>query len=138
MSARLLLLFAALLLAARPVVAAQVIVHPSVAHEEFSFNMLRLIFAMRLIQWSDGSRIRVFVLADDEPLHREFSKKVVQFYPRQLRRVWDRHRFAGTGQVPVQVENIEAMVERVANTPGAIGYLPDGEVRQGVVVIDVD
>jgi hypothetical protein len=44
-------------------------------------------------------------------------------FPYQLRRVWDRQLFSGTGQAPSVVTSQDEMLRRVAATPGAIGYV---------------
>ncbi len=101
----------------------EVIVHRDVTQQEIPRNTLRAIFGMRLRKWPDGKAIRVFVFRDDAPLHVEFSKSVLHMFPYQLRRAWDRQVYSGTGQSPIEVESLEEMQRRVANTPGAIGYL---------------
>jgi hypothetical protein len=90
---------------------------------ELSQNQARLFFNLRLKSWPDGTPVRVFVLPDDHPLHRRFAKQVLGLYPYQLRRVWDRQIFSGTGQAPTMVSTEAEMREGVASTPGAIGYL---------------
>ena len=117
--------------------AADVIVHKAVAQREISLGVIRLVFTMRMLRWPDGSRIKVFVLPDSHPIHREFAKQSLELYPRQLRRVWDRYRFSGSGPVPVEVSSEQEMAQRVADTPGAIGYLPDGAATDEVRVIHV-
>lgn len=87
-------------------------------------QQLRLIFAMRQRQWSDGSTIRVFVLPDDHPLHEAFAKRRLGSYPHQLRRLWDDLVFSGTGQAPRVLPNVSVMQQRLLDTPGSIGYLP--------------
>ena len=119
------------------VAAAEVFVFEGVAQRELSVNTIRLVFTMRMLRWPDGTRIRVFVLPDDHLAHREFAKRSLELYPHQLRRVWDRHRYSGSGPVPVEVASVEEMVERVAATPGGIGYVPDGSAREGVGVVHV-
>lgn len=78
---------------------------------------------MRLQQWPGGQPVKVFVLPDDHQLHREFAKTVLGLFPYQLRRVWDRQVFSGTGQSPMTVNDEREMLQRIAATPGAIGYL---------------
>lgn len=117
--------------------AAEIIVNRLVHEGELALNVVRLVFTMRLLRWQDGSRIRVFVLPDDHPLHREFAKKSLNLYPRQLRRVWDRNLYSGSGPIPVEIPSVEDMERLVATTPGAIGYLPDGRAGEGVKVIHV-
>ncbi len=113
--------------------AVAVAVHPGVSVSQLSRDELRAIFAMRRRTWPDGTPIRVYVLPDDHPLHRAFCKNVLHVYPHQLRRIWDRNVYAGTGQAPVEVGDVETMHARIASHPGAIGYLPpdwiDGQVK---------
>jgi len=117
--------------------AAEVIVHRSVAEDAFTLNVVRLIFTMRLLQWRDGTRVKVFVLPDAHPLHREFAKQSLDLYPRQLRRVWDRNLYSGSGPVPVEISSVDEMARLVASTPGAIGYLADGQAGETVRVVHV-
>lgn len=84
---------------------------------------IREIFFMRQRAWPDGTPIQVFVLPDDDPIHRRFAKEVLGVYPFQLRAAWDRLIYSGTGQAPIQVPSLREMAERLAHTPGAIGYV---------------
>ncbi|MBE9526443.1 MAG: hypothetical protein IME94_05650 [Proteobacteria bacterium] len=116
------LLIFCLLLA--PISHAQVlIVNPDNIDTDLSLNTVRSIFAMRTHQWSDGSPIHVFVLEDNDNLHSDFCKEILKVFPYQLRRLWDKQIFSGTGVAPTTVKSIEEMRERVANTKGAIGYI---------------
>lgn len=98
------------------------ITHPSVGIESLSQNEARLYMTMRLNQWPDGRRTQVFVLPDNNPLHEAVAKEVLGLFPYQLRRAWDRQLFSGTGPAPITVETEAELIERVAETPGAIGY----------------
>lgn len=103
--------------------AQEVVVHSNVHQSEISRNTLRAIFGMRLLKWPDGNPIKVFVLQDDDTLHITFSKSILHMFPYQLRRAWDRQVYSGTGQSPNEVSTLNEMLEKVASTPGAIGYL---------------
>ncbi len=100
-----------------------VAVNPKVVIETLSRNELRAIFAMRRRVWPDGTPIRVFVLPDNHPLHLLFCKNVLRVYPYQLRRLWDRNVFSGTGPAPVEVATLREMHDRIGKVAGAIGYL---------------
>lgn len=113
------------------------VAHPGVDVDELSLNTTRLIFSMQLPRWPDGAAVRVFVLPDDSRLHRAFSKDSLGLYPRQLRRVWDRQLFSGTGQAPETVADEEEMRRRVAGTPGAIGYLSSEMIDDTVHVLTI-
>ena len=81
----------------------------------------------------DGTPITVFVLRDEQELHRQFLLKTLKMLPHQLRRQWDRFIYSGLGQGPTVVESQEEMLQKVKATPGGIGYLergvPDGSVH---------
>lgn len=126
-----------LILPCLPLRAAELVVHHAVSVDSLSQNAARLIFTMRVLRWEDGRKVRVYVLPDSHPVHQEFSKRQLGLYPRQLRRVWDRHLFSGSGSVPSEVASVEEMQRRVAETPGAIGYLPDGFADGTVRIIHV-
>ena len=88
-------------------------------------EQLRRIFFSRQTHWPDGAPIRAFVLPDKHPLHIRFSKEILGFYPYQLRSVWDRMLYSGTGVPPITVKNIEEKRNKIEQTPGAIGYFEE-------------
>lgn len=117
-----------------------VIINKDVKEKSITPGALRSIFGMRLRSWAGGKPVRVFVYSDYYPLHIEFSKKVLGVFPYQLRSSWDRLVFSGTGQAPTQVRNEDEMLERIENTPGAIGYITrsheHGQVKELPVIKD--
>jgi ABC-type phosphate transport system substrate-binding protein len=117
--------------------AQEVVVNPSVPEIKLSRSALRAIFSMRLRTWSDGSVIRVFVLDNRSSLHAKFSKKILSIFPYQLQRTWDRLVYSGTGQAPTEVKSIEDMHDKIASTPGAIGYLTDKSIDSQVRKVEV-
>lgn len=92
---------------------------------------------MHLKTWPDGTKIRVFVLPDDDPLHQIVSKEKLNVFPYQLRSTWDRLVFSGTGQAPTKVNSNEEMLNKIANTPGAIGYLWRANINENVNVLQI-
>lgn len=104
---------------------AEVIANAAYPDDAISRPLLRGVFGMRVRAWPDGTAVRVYVLADDNPVHQEFCKGVLRMYPYQLRHNWDRLMYSGTGQPPVTVTSEEELLLRVAETPGAVGYLAE-------------
>ena len=100
-----------------------VIANQGVHEKSLTLGAVRSIFGMRLRSWKRDLPIRVFVFNDYNPVHIEFSKKVLGVFPHQLRWSWDRLVYSGTGQAPTYVKSAEEMLESVKNTPGAIGYI---------------
>jgi len=109
-----------------------VIINPSVL-QNVSEKQLRSIFSMRRRNWENGTPIRVFVLPDSHPTHKAFCKNTLGMFPHRLRKTWDRLVFTGTGQAPEEIATEEAMLEKIRQTPGAVGYIStdkiDGSVR---------
>lgn len=115
----------------------EVVINKSVGESNISVNSLRSVFSMHLKTWPDGTKIRVFVLADDDSLHQIFSKEKLNVFPYQLRSTWDRLVFSGTGQAPIRVNSIEEMLEKIISTPGAIGYLWRANINENVNVLTI-
>jgi ABC-type phosphate transport system substrate-binding protein len=112
--------------------AAEIIVNASVPSAHYSRADTRAIFAMHLRIWPNGEPIKVFTLTDDDPVHKDFVKNNLNMFPHQFRRAWDRMIYSGTGIAPIQLDSEQEMVEKVMNTPNAIGYVrkkPDGNVQ---------
>ncbi|QYJ81880.1 hypothetical protein [Shewanella aegiceratis] len=108
------------------VFAAQVIVNSSVEIADITPKDLKLIFAMQKLYWSDGQKIQVFVLPSNSPIHEEFCYQQLEMMPYVLRHRWDRLVFSGVGERPVTLDSEAQMREKVASTPGAIGYVSGG------------
>lgn len=114
-----------------------IVTYPGVGEKVLSVNSLRSIFSMHLKTWPDGTKIRVFVLPDDDQLHQSVSKEKLNVFPYQLRSMWDRLVFSGTGQAPIKVNSSEEMLAKVASTPGAIGYLWRANINENVNVLQI-
>lgn len=120
-----------------PCSAAELIVHQGLSVPEISRNEARLYLTMRLRNWPDGTPVQVFVLPDDDPLHHKVVTDIFGLFPHQLRRAWDRQLFSGTGQVPTTVPTEAELIQRVAATPGALGYARSASGHPGVQLLKV-
>lgn len=102
-----------------------------------SKNGLSAIFKMRLRAWNDGTPVIVYVLSDDNPIHKRFSKQILNVFPHQLRRAWNKAVFSGSGQAPIELDNNTEMIQKLEKTPGAIGYLSPEDVSDKVKILEV-
>lgn len=112
------------------VTATEIVVNKSVTTADYSTADIRAIFTMKKRFWSNNRQIKVYVLPDSNPLHKDFVKNVLNMFPHQIRRVWDRMAYSGTGTVPVELGSEQEMMDKIANTPDSIGYInskPDNE-----------
>ncbi|HSP58981.1 MAG TPA: hypothetical protein VLO12_11825 [Halomonas sp.] len=114
------------------------VAHADVGTQQLNRDTARAIFAMRQRTWPDGQAARVFVLGNDHPVHARFAKQHLTVYPHQLQLAWDRMVFSGTGQAPNRVTNQSEMQERIATTPGALGYLEREYLDDRIQVISME
>ena len=114
------------------------VIHSSITQQRISKNGLSAIFKMRLRQWQDGSPISVFVLNDDHPDHNRFCKEILHVFPHQMRRAWNKLVFSGSGQAPITLESKEAMIKKILNTPGAIGYLSTTDISDEIKPLEIE
>lgn len=113
----------------------QVVANSGVTASELPVTSLRAIFSMRTKTWPDGKPVRVFVLPDRDESHVAFTKEILHIYPYVLRDTWDRIVFTGTGQAPIEVKSEEQLLQKVAATPGAIGYIKQGNPSHEAIKI---
>ncbi|SFU69699.1 hypothetical protein [Halomonas korlensis] len=134
-------LLALFMLTGTPAIAGEpvfLVAHADVSTQQLNRDTARAIFAMRQRTWPDGQAARVYVLANDHPVHARFAKENLTVYPHQLQLAWDRMVFSGTGQAPNRVATQAEMQERIATTPGALGYLEREYLDDRIQVISME
>lgn len=105
--------------------------------KRLTLNQARAIFSLRVRRWPDGSKIKVIVLRDKDPIHTGFLKNTLKILPHQLRRNWDRYIYSGTGQGPVIANDVQEMMYMVSRIPGAIGYIEKGASHETVHTLSI-
>ena len=114
-----------------------VIAHPNAPVEKLSTVGLRAIFGMRQRTWPQGDAIKVYVLPDQNPVHDRFAKQLLLTFPYNLRRIWDRRVYSGTGQSPKAVKSQGEMLSIIATTENAIGYIRRDRLNNDVKVVEL-
>ncbi len=128
-------MFALHLLAATAVLAdVAIIAHPGVSPVALDRTVLLDIYAGELGYWADRAPVRVFDLRDRAP-----AKEAVYQYlgrtPSQLKSIWMKKLLLGEHDPPVAVADDAEMLNRVAGTPGSIGYVDAERVSPQVKVL---
>jgi len=118
--------------------AVEIIAHKGVPPNALSLAAARSIFGMRQVKWPDGTPIRVFVLPDPHPTHGALCKERLNLFPYQLRQSRDRLVYSGIAQAPSEVFSEEELMNRVAATPGAIGYVRKARANDPVKILRID
>lgn len=121
------LLLAALVLSPMPTAAAEepvaVIVPRAFSGREPNTQELALIYKRKKLAWDDGTRIQAVNLPADHPARRAFSQRILKSTPEAQTQYWNAMYFQGVFP-PHVVVSPEAMLRFVADTAGAIGYVP--------------
>jgi ABC-type phosphate transport system substrate-binding protein len=99
-----------------------VVVNKGVAISEISSAELRDIFTGARSRFDDGTRAIPVVLKGG-PAHEVFLHKHVGEEPDEFRSRWRKAVFTGQGSMPKEFTSESALLEYVAQTPGAIGYV---------------
>jgi ABC-type phosphate transport system substrate-binding protein len=92
---------------------------------------LRAIFTGVKTRFPDGSRA-VPVTLKGGPAHEVFLKNHLEEDPDQFRARWRKAVFTGQGAMPKACDSESALLEYVANTPGALGYVSRAPSQDGV------
>jgi hypothetical protein len=84
---------------------------------------LALVFKRKKLFWSDGGKMQPVNLPASNPLRRVFSQAVLGATPEELEKYWNDMYFHGFSP-PFVLGSDEAVLRFVAETPGAVGYVP--------------
>jgi ABC-type phosphate transport system substrate-binding protein len=97
------------------------VANKSVKISEITNADLRAIFMGTKTRFADGSHA-VPVTLKGGPAHEVFLKHYVGENPEEFRSQWRKAVFTGQGAMPRAFDSESALIEYVADTPGALGY----------------
>ena len=98
------------------------VANKSVKFSEITNSDLRAIFMGTKTRFADGSHA-VPVTLKGGPAHEVFLKHHVGEDPEEFRSQWRKLVFTGQGAMPRAFDSESALIEYVAATPGAVGYV---------------
>lgn len=125
------------LLAGATVWAGEVVVaNKSVPAESLERATLADIYLGKKSRWDNGSAIRVAMLKGGST-HETFVREIVGTTPSQLKDFWKEVVFTGTGTPPKILGTEADLVEFVASTSGAIGYVDSSTAHGDVKTISI-
>jgi ABC-type phosphate transport system substrate-binding protein len=128
----------ALLVIAAPASSAEVavIANPSVPAKQVDKSLLLDMYSGDVKEWDNGERIVLLDLKPKSDVKAAFYEFLGKSASR-MKSVWMKNMLTGEGQPPESVETQEAIVEMVASTPGAIGYVDRKLVTGRVITLAV-
>jgi len=130
------LLAAALVLAAPVQAQVLIIANPAVKAADVSKADLRDVFTGAASSLKDGSQATP-VLLKQGAVHEEFLSAYVGKNDTAFRAGWRSLVFSGQASMPKSLDSEAAIVEFVAHTAGAIGYIGKSAPHEGVKVLAI-
>ena len=113
-----------------------VISNSSVTESTLSKKDVSSIYLGKKSSWSNGSKISFVVLEGET--HEAFLKNYVGKSESQFNTFWKKQVFTGKGTPPRKLDSEKAMVDFVAGTAGAIGYVSSGTDVSNVKIISIN
>ena len=99
-----------------------IVVNKSSSVSQITETQLRDIFTGTRSHFTNGTRA-IPVLLKGGPVHEVFLRRHVGDTPDEFRVRWRKAVFTGQGSMPREFASEAAMLEFIAATPGAIGYV---------------
>ena len=116
----------------------KVVVNDSQKTDRLSKDEVSRIFLKKVTRWDSGVEIRVVQPKVDSVVRHAFDPAVHKLPPAAVRAYWAQMVFSGRDVPPVEKSNDEAILDFVAENPGAIGVVSEGAtLAKGVKVLDV-
>lgn len=112
-----------------------VIGNPELSIRSITSSQAADIFLGKMTKLPDGTPLTVIEHKDGDAVKEEFYNNVVGKSFSQLKAYWAKLVFTGEGVPPKEYAGDKAVMQRVANTPGAIGYVSDESVDRSVRVL---
>ena len=100
----------------------------------FNQDTLRNIYLKKIFVDSQGQRLTPVNLPSGAPLRKAFAHTILHMDDSQLQDYWDKQYFQGVSP-PYVLASPDAVVQFVAKTPGAIGYVAACQADASVRVV---
>lgn len=111
-----------------------VVTNKGVASGSVNAEMIKKIYSGHVTKWPDNQAIVVSVMEGSDA-HKEFLKTYVNKSDSQFSSTWKKMMFTGQASYPKNFDSAQSLVDFVAKTPGAIGYVDAGTKTDGVNVV---
>ena len=108
-----------------------VIANANISENALERSAVSDIYMGNRLKWDNGVTIRVAMLKQGD-VHERFAEDIVGTTVAKLKNLWKKVIFTGTGTPPKIFKNESDLVEFVAGTEGAIGYIDSTTSHENV------
>ncbi|WP_010386845.1 hypothetical protein [Pseudoalteromonas rubra] len=112
-----------------------VIVHKDNPNKQISQHQLVDLYMGKYTAFPDGTLAKVLDYEQGHPLRTFFLTSLTGRPINQINAYWSQVKFSGKASFPQAYQSIDAILEEVASTPDAIGYVPATAVTEDVKVV---
>ena len=105
-----------------------VIVNKSNTVSKITSDELKNIYMLSTIKWSNGTRI-VVIDNREKSLQEKFFSFLDVSDILSVKKQWMRYQLSGEGKAPTIADGVQEILDKVASTPGAIGYVRLSDVK---------
>ena len=113
-----------------------VIANKNVSETSMTKDKVKNIFLGKIVKWQDSSRIHFVTLKGD--VHKSFLKEYIGRSTNQYKTYWKKVLFTGKGSMPKTFSTEQEIIQYVANTEGAVGYINKNTASENVATISVN
>lgn len=113
-----------------------VIGHPGVPDSALEKSRILDYYTGDRQRWSNDEPVIPLDLQEPKDVRKNFYKSLGKSSSR-MRSIWMRRKLAGEGEPPESIENERELLDRVADTPGAIGFVRRDSVTDQVKLLAV-
>ncbi len=111
-----------------------VIANKSTPVQAITVKEIRDIYTLKTQRWPNGEIIVLFNLKSKSALKEKFYEVLGQTAT-QLQRIWIRFELTGEAKAPTACKDEDELLQKVAATPNAIGYISANKVTDAVTVL---
>ena len=111
-----------------------VIAHKDVKQSSIDKEVVEKIYKLLKKNWDDGNKIVVFDLKDNDNLEDSFYSYLGENH-NKMKKLWLKKQLTGEGTAPKAFGSENAILEKVAETDGAIGFISAAKVTDAVQVL---
>ena len=112
-----------------------IIANPDTELSSLKKKDIKDIFTGKRTRWNAGGKIIIAILESSD-VHKEFLWEFVRKTPSQFRNYWRRKVFTGEGKFPRSFRSEAELIDFVAGTKGAVGYI-SSPAKKPVKVIEI-
>lgn len=111
-----------------------VIAHKDVPADQLDARTIQAFYELEESKWRDNSRVVPFDLKDGVSVTEHFYAALGRKH-KDFKKMWLRKKLSGEGQPPSQLNSDAEMIQKVAATPGALGFVSPDAVTDAVKVV---